>query len=778
MAKQLKNISLRDYQSRDVDRLRQAYRSGFRAPLYVLSTGGGKTIIFSYIARQAAARGNRVLILVHRQELLRQSSDSLEALGVDHGLVAPGRSYSGDRVQVASVQTLVRRLGKVPAPDLIIVDECFPAGTLVDGAPIEHVQAGDVVSSFNHWSGEVEPRRVVRTFKSRPSSMVTVSMADGTKIACTSGHPFFLNGRGYVPAIKLSGGDYVCKLHLVREGIRNHNKAEARPTEGNGKGLLFSGVRKSLPLQGVIGNNGKNEPEIRIGSHEKEQPDEKTFSTGENVQNFKGDWPQAKGQGRERSWSDGVSGGPIFKDCEKKSTSCDRACRADENSKGVRIPSMLQNRHCNPCGNGSCGGRRVLPLFSGAQVAGCKERGIFDLVRVDRVEIHEPGDSRGFDGLLPDGFVYNIEVEGNHNYFADGILVHNCHHASASSWRKIIQSYPTAKLLGVTATPIRMDGKGLGTSAGGFFDTMIEGPSIRDLIAGEYLCPPRVYAPPTDFSAEGLRSKFGDFVQKEIAAAVDKPVITGSAVDHYRKICAGTPAITFCASVAHAEHVAAEFRAAGFRAASVDGTMDDGRRKSLINALGSGGLHVLTSCDIISEGTDIPVVGAAILLRPTQSTGLFLQQIGRALRVCPGKKHAIILDHVGNCLRHGMPDEVRTWSLDGEDRKAASKKPQTVLERVKQCEKCYSVHPPAPVCPFCGFVYEGGRELEQVDGELAEITEEQAEFMRRQRKREIGRAQTLEDLQAIARERGYKPGWAKIIWNARKGRRAGMTANA
>lgn len=476
MAKQLKNISLRDYQSRDVDRLRQAYRSGFRAPLYVLSTGGGKTIIFSYIAQQAAARGNRVLILVHRQELLRQSSDSLEALGVDHGLVAPGRSYSGDRVQVASVQTLVRRLGKVPAPDLIIIDES--------------------------------------------------------------------------------------------------------------------------------------------------------------------------------------------------------------------------------------------------------------------------------------------------------------HHASASSWRKIIQAYPTARLLGVTATPIRMDGKGLGTSAGGFFDTMIEGPSIRDLIAGEYLCPPRVYAPPTDFSAEGLRSKFGDFVQKEIAAAVDKPVITGSAVDHYRKICAGTPAITFCASVAHAEHVAAEFRAAGFRAASVDGTMDDGRRKSLINALGSGGLHVLTSCDIISEGTDIPVVGAAILLRPTQSTGLFLQQIGRALRVCPGKKHAIILDHVGNCLRHGMPDEVRTWSLDGEDRKAASKKPQTVLERVKQCEKCYSVHPPAPVCPFCGFVYEGGRELEQVDGELAEITEEQAEFMRRQRKREIGRAQTLEDLQAIARERGYKPGWAKIIWNARKGRRAGMTAHA
>ena len=355
----------------------------------------------------------------------------------------------------------------------------------------------------------------------------------------------------------------------------------------------------------------------------------------------------------------------------------------------------------------------------------------------------------------------------------DLIIIDEAHHASAASWKKVIEANPQARLLGVTATPVRMDGKGLGVNSGGFFDTMIEGPSIRDLIDRGFLSPPKVYAPPTDFSTDGMHSRFGDYVKKEISAAVDRPVITGSAVEHYRKICPNVPAIAFCASVAHAEHVAAEFQAAGFRAASVDGSMDDGRRKSLINALGSGGLHVLTSCDIISEGTDIPVVGAAIMLRPTQSTGLFLQQVGRALRVCPGKDHAVILDHVGNCLRHGMPDEIREWSLDGEDRKRASRGSQEVIDRVKQCERCYAVHPPAPKCPHCGFEYApDARDIEQVDGELQEIDEEQAEFMRRQRRSEVGRARTLEDLQEIARERGYKPGWARHIWKARQKRRA------
>jgi superfamily II DNA or RNA helicase len=261
----------------------------------------------------------------------------------------------------------------------------------------------------------------------------------------------------------------------------------------------------------------------------------------------------------------------------------------------------------------------------------------------------------------------------------------------------------------------------------------------------------------------------GDFAKGEMAARVDKPTITGDAVQHYKRICPGKPAIAFCASVEHAKHVAAEFRAAGFRADSIDGELPDAERVRMINGLANGSVHVLTSCEIVSEGTDIPVVVAAILLRPTQSLGLYLQQVGRALRPAPGKDRAIILDHVGNCLRHGLPDEDRDWSLDGmekNERGAAEVEPPV---RVTQCEKCYAVYQPAPKCPHCG--HQPAVALmapKQVDGELAEITAEQIDAMRAAKRREVGRARSLEDLQRIARERGYRPNWAHIVWNQRQ----------
>lgn len=247
----------------------------------------------------------------------------------------------------------------------------------------------------------------------------------------------------------------------------------------------------------------------------------------------------------------------------------------------------------------------------------------------------------------------------------DLIVLDEAHHATAGSWRKIIEACPNSRLLGVTATPVRLDGQGLGVAGGGVFDALVSGPTIPELIAQGFLSPPVVYAPPTQLDLSGVRMVGGDYAQGEIGRRMDKPTITGDVVAHYRRICNGAPAIAFCASVEHAKHVAADFRGAGFRAESLDGKMPDGQRKTLIDELGRGHLNVLTSCDIVSEGTDIPVVMAAILLRPTASMGLYLQQVGRALRPAPGKTRAVILDHVGNCLRHGLPDEDREWSLAG-----------------------------------------------------------------------------------------------------------------
>lgn len=345
------------------------------------------------------------------------------------------------------------------------------------------------------------------------------------------------------------------------------------------------------------------------------------------------------------------------------------------------------------------------------------------------------------------------------------IICDEAHHLTkGNKWGKAVAHFPDARLLGVTATPVRTDGKGLGVAADGFFDDLICGPSMRDLIGMGFLLPPTVYAPPSVLDLTGVRTQGGDYAQNELAARVDRPTITGDAVDHYRRICPHVPAIVFCVSIAHAEHVAEQFRAAGFNFRAIDGTMHDAERRNLIRALARGQIDGLTSCDIISEGTDIPVVGCGILLRPTKSEGLYLQQVGRVLRPSPGQEKAFILDHVGNCMIHGLPDADRDWSLDGRKKRGKAANDNEPRIPVVQCPNCYAAHSPAPVCPQCGHVYENqGRQLEQQDGELKEVTGEAAEVLRRKRKAEERRATSYDDFVALGKERGYRypEQWAK-----------------
>jgi DNA repair protein RadD len=355
----------------------------------------------------------------------------------------------------------------------------------------------------------------------------------------------------------------------------------------------------------------------------------------------------------------------------------------------------------------------------------------------------------------------------------DLIVVDEAHHATAGTWRKIVSYYSQARILGVTATPCRADGAGLGAAAGGIFDELVLGPTVAELIAEGFLVKPIIYAPSQQLDFSDVRMKRGDYDKQEIEARVDKPTITGDVIGHYQRICPGTPAVAFCISVNHALHVAEEFRKAGYRAYAVDGGMDDDTRKRILGGLGNGSVDVVCSCDLISEGTDIPAIGCAILLRPTKSTGLYIQQVGRALRTLDGKEHAIILDHVGNVITHGMPEEDREWTLDGEKRRKKGKKDEEKSIRVKQCDKCYAMHAPAPSCPVCGHTYEvEAGTIQQVDGELRQITALDAMNLKRQRIREEAQAKTLEELETIAKARGYKPGWAKHKYAARQQKKA------
>lgn len=345
-----------------------------------------------------------------------------------------------------------------------------------------------------------------------------------------------------------------------------------------------------------------------------------------------------------------------------------------------------------------------------------------------------------------------------------------CHHLAAGSWASLFKAWPDSFHVGLTATPERLDGQGLGS----FFKEMIHGPSVQTLIEQGYLSPYKLYAP-MKVNIGGVHTRMGDYVRSELSSAVDKPSITGDAVAHYKKYCSGKRAIVFAVSVQHSKHVVDKFRAEGINAEHVDGETPSDERDNAIRRFKEGNLTVLSNIELFGEGFDTPGIEAVILLRPTQSLGLYLQQIGRGLRPAEGKTETIILDHVGNCERFGLPDEDRSWTLLGRDKRNSKK--DGVVSSIKTCPKCFACQVPGrPSCKFCGFIFETKpREVAEKEGELAEVD---IQILRQKRAREQGGAESLEDLYRIGVERKYKfpRRWAQHVFQARQARKLGKVA--
>jgi superfamily II DNA or RNA helicase len=347
------------------------------------------------------------------------------------------------------------------------------------------------------------------------------------------------------------------------------------------------------------------------------------------------------------------------------------------------------------------------------------------------------------------------------------LVIDEAHHSNAGTWAKVLEHFHAARVLGVTATPCRTDGRGLGE----WYSHMVQGPTAAELTAAGFLAPARVLAPPGP-SLVGLGKRMGDYDMSQAGEMLQAGQAMGDCLAHYRRYLDGQTAIAFCCSVAHAEAVADLFQRNGVAAASIDGTMDGPTRERLLADLGAGRLKVLTSCALIGEGVDVPSVAGCILLRPTQSVSLHLQMIGRCLRPQPGKT-AVVLDHVGNYQRLGHHLEEREWTLDGRMVRAKDAAPS-----VKVCPKCFSALPSAaPRCHECGheFVPER-RELQHVDGELVEL--QQVE--RRERRTEQATAATLEELVQVGQRRGMKNphGWARHVLAARSLRSGKARAHA
>lgn len=341
------------------------------------------------------------------------------------------------------------------------------------------------------------------------------------------------------------------------------------------------------------------------------------------------------------------------------------------------------------------------------------------------------------------------------------------HHIGAATWGSIMESIPDATHIALTATPQRLDGRGLGK----WFSAMVSGPSVAWLIENGFLSDYRLFAPGAP-SMKGVHSRGGDYVTAEAAGVMDKPIITGHAVNHYRKHAAGKRALVRCVSIAHSIHVAEQFRIAGFNAIHLDGKTPMHERVAAMARFRSGDVQIISNCSLFDEGLDIPGIECGIDLRPTQSLTLWLQFCGRALRKADGKTEAILLDAAGNAFRHGLPDQEHEWSLDGA--RDSKRNGQTPRVAIKSCDRCFAVVPQhALVCRHCGHEFLAmGRDIEQRDGELIEITPEQREAQRIALRKEQGQATSIEQLVRIGMNRNYKKphAWARFVMGARQGK--------
>lgn len=319
------------------------------------------------------------------------------------------------------------------------------------------------------------------------------------------------------------------------------------------------------------------------------------------------------------------------------------------------------------------------------------------------------------------------------------------HHVlQGNKWGLAASLMPNARGLGVTATPTRADGHGLGRHADGVFDDMVVGPSMRDLIDMGYLTEYRIICPPSslDMSKVKVSTSTGDYNLNDMRAAVagsslvvsdGKSRVIGDVVQNYIKFATGKLGVTFAPDVSIATEISEQFKTAGIPSEVVSAKTPAAERAKMIERFRNREIMNLVNVDLFGEGFDLPAIEVVSMARPTQSYSLYVQQFGRALRLMDGKDRAIIIDHVGNIDRHKLPDVPREWSLDRRERRSLSNTDATPL-RVCKGETCRAPYEKfLAACPFCGLeapepAIRTGPEY--VDGDLFELDEETLTRMR------------------------------------------------
>jgi superfamily II DNA or RNA helicase len=343
------------------------------------------------------------------------------------------------------------------------------------------------------------------------------------------------------------------------------------------------------------------------------------------------------------------------------------------------------------------------------------------------------------------------------------VVIDEAHHARARTYQQIVDAYPDAIVLGLTATPVRYDGRGLGN----IFERLIECPQIGELIQMDRLVKPRIYAPVRP-DLRGVKIRAGDYVIPELSRRVNTDQMVGDVVLEWLRRSERRRTIGFAVDVAHSIHIKDELIKSGVKAEHLDGSTPQAEREAILNRLATGETEFGSNCQVLTEGFDLPDLGCIVLARPTKSFGLYLQMIGRGLRTAEGKSDCIILDHAGAVHSHGLPHDHIEWFLDT-DRKAenltTAKRAQTVgTDPICECPKCGMTRIRGMACDNCGWEpSRRAKDVEFADGDLVSIN------VPEEPESEMERARFYAELMFYGEAHKYQSGWAKHKFRERFG---------
>ena len=654
---------------------KEAVRSALKKMngVIVMPCGAGKTQTALAII---ATLGLRALWLTHTQDLLNQSLNRAKSVlgcsNSSYGTITGGKVNIGNGITFATVQTM-SKLDLAHYRDVwgcVIVDECMPGDTKI-ATPygfklLKNLCNGDIVTSYNRKMGKVESKKVIHTFKNKAHNIVNVNLSNGEKITCTGNHPIFTK-QGWIEAEGLKSDDYV--MRMVWKAGRDRQYAKHKQAQSVGERMVLLLKRmlcKGRSQEGCLDGRAQKksirtyeEDKCRVsftdhGKNDEKQPYEKSRHKSEGVKAVKRNRASSKDKMWKRYGTYCTTANNVACTCRKGRGIC-RVSHTNKDGQGKWVSYLLQGRYCNPCGNDRSRGGRGFALCGKQTRTGQEERSVFEWIRVDSIEVRKQTSDGTFGGVCGDGYVYNIEVEDNNNYFANGYLVHNCHKAIGAP-TKVMQFYKVLSNLncrykfGLTATPKRADG--LERSMFALLGDVIHEVS-RDEVSST-TCPVNVELVRTGYIPDMDLALAGDGTINYAGLVKD---LTGNSERLYNvavkinQVAEQGATLVLANRVEYLQRLEGILTKAG-RTCICLSAMGQSKaakaaRKEALRKLNDGEIDcVLATYQLAKEGLDVPQLRYVVFATPEKDETTVMQAAGRVGRKAEGKDHGTVIDFV------------------------------------------------------------------------------------------------------------------------------------